>query len=38
MALEEWMESVRRETGYTLDEHLLELRGVWSNCREGQAA
>ncbi|MBN1261192.1 MAG: transcriptional repressor [Anaerolineae bacterium] len=35
--LDELLESVRQHTGYTINEHLLELRGLCPDCQENQA-
>jgi Fe2+ or Zn2+ uptake regulation protein len=36
--LDALIETVRRETGYTIAEHLLELSGLCPDCQKGQAA
>ena len=36
--LEELLESVRQQTGYTIHTHLLELSGLCPDCQKGQAA
>ena len=35
--LDALIETVRRETGYTITGHLLELRGLCPDCQKGQA-